>query len=156
MSKYNDILRKYNIMNSIFLTSLFVGLVSGLVYYIYISIKYGALTEKTISTLFISIGISIVIPLITMAIMRIKYGKVLKLVNFKKDTVEKTIDYLLNGDSYNSALKKLNDHLDKFKNEEIDKEKILHTILESHNYDNRNMLLNHAGVLKIEKIIKSL
>jgi len=70
--------------------------------------------------------------------------------------IEKSVDFLLNGLSYNITTKELSKSLDKFRDEDIDKAKMYLTILESHCGVHRNNMVSHISIMKISEKIKNL
>lgn len=153
MNKYDEILRKHKIMTKSMMMSIYIGFVSGIIYFFYKMMKYGMVEENTY-TLFISLGIFLIFPILTTIILKIKYKKLYKLSIYNKDAVSKSINYILNGDSYNNTIKQVKEYLDKFKNGEITKDDMLDVIFETHYDKHRNDILNHSDIIKISNIIK--
>lgn len=156
MGKYDIILRKFNRMNRIMTISIFGGLITGVLAFLYTILKYGALSNKVPPTIFITMGIVLGVPFIAYLIIRLFFGKYSVLIHYNKKPINEAIDYMLNGDSYNTTIKTLNEHIDKFSNGKINKENLLKSIISSHYGEHRGNILNHIYVMKISKIIKKL
>lgn len=155
MSKYNDILRKHKIMSSVMNIAIWTGLISAVVYFLYMLMTYG-LSEKTTPSIFISIGIFISISLTTRIIFRMKYGKMSNLIMYDHKAIKKSIDYLLNGISYNKTIKHIDKYLDKFSDEDFSKKDMMQVILESHYGDSRQDVISHVSIMRIVEKIKNL
>lgn len=155
MSKYNDILIKHRFITSAMNFANISGLIIAVICFGYMAFKYG-ISDKTVPTLFLCLGTYIFIVLATRLSLWFKYGKVSNLVAYRHDIIKDTIDYLLNGNSYNPTINEIDNHINKINGGGFSKDDLMGMMLETHCGEHRNNVVRHISILKIAEVIKKL